>query len=270
LLDLPEDKIDVGRAALIFGKEIYSAIDIEAYSRKIDVMATEAGRFVRRYGPRGDPESIIRALNTYYYKVWRVRYDNSFEGRAKQENNFLHHTLDTKEGQCITIPMLYMAFAQRLGYPTYGVLAPEHTFVRFVDPRLEAQNIELTAEAGFEPDEGYAYRLNVSQKAISSGAYLRTLSRRQYLGVLVQQNAIAIGARGDLDKSIRYFECAARLDPQNVYFPKNLHALWMRKAALASSPEWAGKYREIAFRYFEQAENMGWTRDPDANTRGKK
>lgn len=73
---MPEDKIDVGRAALTFAKEIYPAIDIETYSRKIDAMATEARRFVQRYAPRDDPESIIRALNTYYYKVWRVRYDN--------------------------------------------------------------------------------------------------------------------------------------------------------------------------------------------------
>ena len=94
-------------------------------------------RFVQRYAPRRDPESIIRALNTYYYKVWRVRYDNSPQGRTRQENNFLHHTLDTREGMCITIPMLYMAFAQRLGYPVYGVVAPEHTFVRFVDPQAQ-------------------------------------------------------------------------------------------------------------------------------------
>lgn len=270
LLELPEDKIDLGRAALTFGKEIYPAIDIETYSRKIDAMATDARRFVQRHAPKSDPESIIRALNTYYYKVWRVRYDNSAGGRARQENYFLHHTLDTREGMCITIPMLYMAFAQRLGYPVYGVVAPEHTFVRFVDPRLKEQNIELSAEAGFEPDEGYAYRLNVSPKAIRNGAYLRTLTRRQYLGVLIQQNAIAIGARGDLDRSIRCFESAAELDPRNVYFPRNLHALWIRKAKAASSLEWAGKYREIAYRYYDQAYEMGWTRDPDANTRGKK
>ena len=233
-------------------------------------MAGEARRFVERYAPGGDPESIIRALNTYYYKSWRVHYDNSPGGRSKQENNFLHHTLDTREGQCITIPMLYMAFAQRLGYPVYGVIAPEHSFVRFVYPRLKQQNIELTAEAGFESDAGYAYNLNISQKAIRNGAYLRTLTRRQYLGVLIQQNAIAIGARGDLDKSIRYFECAAELDPRNVYFPRNLHALWIRKAKAASSPEWAGRYREIAYRYYAQAYDMGWTRDPDANTKGKK
>ena len=91
----------------------------------------------------------------------------------------------------------------------------------------------------------------MSQKAIRSGAYLRTLTRRQYLGVLIQQNAIAIGARGDLDRSIRCFEFAAELDPRNVYFPRNLHALWIRKTRQASSPEWAGKYREIAYRYYD-------------------
>lgn len=268
ILELPESQIDLGRSALAFGKEIYPGIDVEAYCRKIDAMAMYASRFVQRYAAGGGPEAVIRALNTYYYKYWGVRYDSSEEGKTRQENFFLHNTLDKKEGNCVTIPMLYMALAQKLGYPVYGVLAPEHTFVRFVDPRLKTQNIELTAEAGYEPDEGYAFRLNVSQKAIKSGAYLRTLSRRQYLGVLIQQNAIALGARNELDRAIRYFEFAADLDPKNVYFPKNLQALWTRKAK-AASPERTNKYREIAYRYFQQAENMGWTRDPDANTRRK-
>lgn len=165
--------------------------------------------------------------------------------------------------------MLYMAIAQRLGYPVYGVTAPEHTFLRFVDSRLKEQNIELSSGAGYEPDEGYAFRLNISKLAIQSGAYLRTLTRREYLGVLIQQNAIAISMRGDLERSIRYFEAAVRLNPKNVYCPKNLQSLWLRKARREPSPEKASEYGRLAHRYFMQAESMGWTHDPDANTKRK-
>lgn len=267
VLELPEKCIDTGRAALVFGTEIYPAIDVEAYSRKIDALAMEAGGLVRRYAANGEPDAVIRALNTWYYKVWGVRYDD--EGKARQENYFLHNILDSRRGNCISMPMLYMAIAQRLGYPVYGVLAPEHSFLRFVDPRLKEQNIELTAHAGYEPDEGYAFRLNISSKAIKSGAYLRTLTRRQYLGVLILQNAIVLSNRGELDRSIRYFEFAADRDPQEVYYIKNLQTLWSRKSKAAATPEWTQKYREISYRYFLRAEEMGWTRDPDANTRKK-
>jgi regulator of sirC expression with transglutaminase-like and TPR domain len=269
ILALPEKQIDIGIAALTFAKEVYPEIDIAAYSLKIDMLADQARRTVLRYG-KYDPDSVIRALNTYYYRVHNVQYDKSPEGREKQENYFINAILDTKQGQCVTIPMLYTAIAQRLGYPVYPVMAPEHTFVRFVDPTLKEQNIELSGGAGYSSDEDYAFRLNISAKAIKKGAYLRTLTNRQYLGVLLQQNAIVWGNRGQIDKSIKYFEKAYEIDPKNVYFPKNLQHLWRRKAEKESSPELAMKYREKSYRYYEISEELGWTRDPDANTRGKK
>ncbi|MEO5670689.1 MAG: transglutaminase family protein [Ramlibacter sp.] len=268
-LQLPENKIDTGVAALTFGKEVYPHIDVQAYSRKIDDMVSEARFWLLRYARQNDPESIIRALNTYYHKSYGVRYDKSPDGRNKRENYFMHHILDTGEGQCLTIPMLYMAVAQRLGQPVFAVSAPEHYFLRFADPRLKEQNIELTGEAGYSSDEEYAFNLNVSPKAIQSGAYLRTLNRRQFLGVLLMQNAIAFAERGDVDRAIRYLEKAAEIDPKDVYFTKNLQVMWMRKSKAATTHELVSEYREKAFRYFLKAEEMGWTRDPDANTRRK-
>ena len=149
-------------------------------------------------------------------------------------------------------------------------MAPEHSFARFVDPSLKEQNIELSSGAGYSSDEDYAFKLNTSQKAIKSGAYLRTLTNRQYLGVLLQQNAIVFSQRGDLDRAITYFEKAYEIDPKNVYFPKNLQTMWRRKAEKAASAELAQQYREKSYRYYLKSEELGWVADPDANTREKK
>jgi tetratricopeptide (TPR) repeat protein len=148
-------------------------------------------------------------------------------------------------------------------------MVPDHSFLRFVDPRLKEQNIELSGGAGYSPDEEYAFNLNVSQKAIRSGAYLRTLSRRHYLGVLLMQNALAFVEQGDVDRAIRYLEKADEVDPKNVYFTRNLAAMWIEKVRQQSSVEVAEKYRRIAYSYRAKADEMGWTRDPDANTRRK-
>jgi regulator of sirC expression with transglutaminase-like and TPR domain len=162
-LELPESQIDTGRAALTFGREVYPRVDVATYSQQIDGMVREARFVVARYARQDDPESIIRALNTYLYKIYRVSYDNSPQSRNKRQNFFLHNVLDTREGNCLSIPMLYMAIAQRLGYPVYAVMVPDHSFLRFVDPRLKEQNIELSGGAGYSPDEEYAFSLNVSQ-----------------------------------------------------------------------------------------------------------
>lgn len=269
LLDLREVQIDTGTAALTLGQEVYPQIDVAAYSHRINLMVSDARLVLQRYSRPDDPESIVRALNTYFYKMFGIRYDNSPESRAKRENFFLHNTLDTRQGNCLSIPMLYMAVAQRLGYPVFSVTAPDHSFVRFVDPRLKEQNIELSAGAGYSSDEDYAYNLNISNKAIRNGAYLRTLSKLQYLGVLLMQNAHAFADQGDINRAIRYLEKAAEIDPKNVYFPRNLAAMWIQKAKRETSPAIIQKYRKLAYEYLTKAEVMGWTRDPDANTRRK-
>lgn len=269
ILSQPEDKIDTGLAALAFAKEIYPGINVATYSMRIDALAVEAKQTIDRYG-KYDPDSVIRALNSYYYRVYRVQYDKSPNGRAKQENYFINGILDTRKGQCITLPMLYMSIAQRLGYPVYSVMAPEHTFLRFVDPALKEQNIDLSSGAGYSPDKDYAYKLNISPRGIKSGAYLRTLTRRQYLGVLLMQNGIVFSSRGEIDRAIMYFEKAYEIDPKNVYFAKNLEGLWLRKLNEASSAELAGKYQENYNNFRVLSEKLGWVSDPDANTRRRK
>ncbi|GAA0705203.1 transglutaminase family protein [Dokdonella soli] len=269
VLSLPEDQIDTGLAALTFAKEIYPYIDVAAYSSKIDELAEGARQFIARHGKHA-PDSVIRALDSYYYKVWGVQYDKAPNGRATQENYFINGILDRKLGQCVTIPMLYMAIAQRLGYPVYAVVAPEHNFVRFVDPTLREQNIELSGSAGYSSDAEYAYKLNISQRAIQSGAYLRTLTRRQYLCQLLQQNAIVFATRGDLDRAIFYFEKAYEIDSKDVYAAKNLAMLYHRKGERATTEAQAERCRLNSNRYHVIAEELGWTSDPDANTRGSR
>jgi regulator of sirC expression with transglutaminase-like and TPR domain len=116
LLALPERKIDVGIAALTLAKEVYPNLDVKAYSAKIDKMAEETGIFAKG---RTDPDYRIRALNTYLYKSVGLQYDLSDPYVEKPENRYLNGILDTKKGSCVTMPLLYLAIAQRLGYPVY-------------------------------------------------------------------------------------------------------------------------------------------------------
>jgi len=60
LLELPEDRIDIGIAALTFAKEVFPNIDIEAYSKKLDLLAAKVRRLTKG---RQDPDGRIRALN---------------------------------------------------------------------------------------------------------------------------------------------------------------------------------------------------------------
>jgi regulator of sirC expression with transglutaminase-like and TPR domain len=219
LAALPEDKIDIGTAALVLAKEVYPDIDVEAYSAKIDKMATGARILTKG---RTDPDYRIRALNTYLYKVEGMKYDLTDPLATKPENRYLNGILDTKNGSCVTLPLLYLAVAQRLGYPMYPVVTPQHIFLRYVDPRLRMQNIEATGGGGYSSNEKYKSDFQISDKAIENGVYLKTMTYREFLGELIAQNGIFWGQRGDVIKATSYLEVAVKLNPKGAEIYDNL------------------------------------------------
>ena len=89
-------------------------------------------------------------MNTYLYrKGWwndsiAFTYDLDDLEASKKENQFLNGYLATKKGSCITMPMLHLVLADRLGWPVYPVLTPKHYFCRYIEPGFEENNIEAT------------------------------------------------------------------------------------------------------------------------------
>jgi regulator of sirC expression with transglutaminase-like and TPR domain len=261
LLALPERRIDIGIAALTLAKEVYPSLDVNAYSAKIDRMVEEA-RIITR--GRTDPDYRIRALNTYLYKSTGLQYDLSDPYVEKPENRYLNGILDTKKGSCVTMPLLYLAIAQRLGYPVYPVNVPYHLFLRYVDPTLEQKNIEATGGGGFIPDDEYKAVLQISKKSIKTGAYLRTLSYHELVAHLIVQNAIMWGLRGEHMRAILYMEKAIRATPRSADNYRSLGRAYSLYSKTLQ-PENAKEYMVKAERCFSKAEELGVTKLSNKN-----
>lgn len=254
IIELREEQIDVGNAALVFAKEFYPSLDVKKYSKNIDGLVERARSFTN--GSK-DPEERIRALNTFLYEIEGFSYDRSPSAESKLENRFLNGLLDAKKGTCVNMPVLYLAVAQRLGYPVYPVAAPDHLFLRYVDPRLKKQNIEATSGGGFSPDEKYIRDFNISKVALSSGAYLRTMTYRQFLADLLCENAINLGMRGEIEKAIKYLEKAVILNPSFPDYYEQLRILYLIKSKQVNTME-SEKYRKKAKQNFFKAEELGF------------
>ena len=263
-LKLPEDKIDIGLAALTFAKEFYPNLDIAAYSQRIDLIADKARQLAQG---TEDPETRIRILNTVIHQMEGYHYDHSPFARSRQDYYFLNGILDTKQGTCYTIPLLYIAVAQRLGYPLYPVVAPDHMFVRYVDPSFTEQNIETTSGGKYFPDQYYVEAFAVSNRGLKSGSYLRTLTYRQFLGHMLAANAVFHGRNGKSLKAIVYLEKAAQLNPQFADHYDNLRIVYTAMSEV--NPHLAITYREKAERYARKAQELGFV-DPDNVNRAQK
>ncbi len=254
LLVLPENQIDVGMVALTLAKEVYSNLDVAAYSRKIDVLADKVKQLAN--GTR-DPEQRIRVLNTVLFRMEGFHYDRDPFSRSKQEYRYLNGVLDTKQGICYSLPLLYVAVAQRVGYPVYPVQAPDHMFVRYSDPAFKEQNIETTSGGKYFEDEWYIKDFAIGKKGLASGSYMRTLTYREFLGVMLEVNAgfhfdKMIGIKG-----ITYLENARLHNPKHADTYNELGRAYLAMSKVVNA-EWAAKFQFSSEQYVKKAKELGY------------
>jgi regulator of sirC expression with transglutaminase-like and TPR domain len=218
---LQEDEIDIGWLALVFAKEThYPELDIERYNMLLDMMAIDIKVKMARIG-QDDSDTRIRVMNTYFFKVLGFEYDKDDILGRKKSNRTINGLMDTEKGSCWTMPLLYLAVAQRLRYPIYPVSAPQHIFLRYDDPGLEMRNIEATT-GGYSSDEEYIYVMQVPEAGIKSGAYMKILTYREFMGEMIAENGRHWAMNGDIRRGVRYLELAAKLQPTGAEIKASL------------------------------------------------
>ncbi len=259
LLNLPEDKIDIGLVALTLAKEIYPDIDVAAYSARIDALAEQVRQLA---GGSQGPDWRVRCLNTTIYLNEGYHGSRDAVFTRNPEYFYINRLLDTKQGNCVTMPLLYVAVAQRLGWPVYPVTVPDHFFVRYVDPALDQQNIEATSGGAYVSDERYAKEFTVSKLGRDQGTYLRTMTYREFLGELTAINAIRFGQNGQMPRAITYLKLAAELNPRSIGAWANLTSVHRVMANRSNGTE-AGKYLALAAKYSKKLDELGFVHPND-------
>lgn len=218
ILALPEKEIDIGLADLVLAKEFYPDLTIESFLYTFDYMADRYRHF---FGHITDPDQRIRALNTYLYRKgsWNDSvsfcYDEDDLNVAKLSNKFINGYLSTKKGSCITLPMMYIVLAERLGFPLYPSRLPYHFFVRYIPevmtPNFQ-ENIEATNGGSFVPDTEYAQNFLLPEKSIKNGVYLRTLTKKEYIASLLLINANEWLKNKNVEKAKYYLQLSIKYD----------------------------------------------------------
>lgn len=113
IANLKEDEIDIGWVALIFAKERDSNLDIDKYNTMLNIIARDIDWKASQKG--NDPDYRVRVMNTYFFKMIGFQFDKGDPYAEKPSNRTIDGAIDTKKGGCWTLPLLYLAVAQRLG-----------------------------------------------------------------------------------------------------------------------------------------------------------
>jgi regulator of sirC expression with transglutaminase-like and TPR domain len=136
-VDRVEEKIDLGRAALALAVFDYPQLDIAAYLGRIDELAVDVAKRSDCGATVGQP---LDALN--YVLFQRHGFRGNGDDYYNPKNSFLNEVLERRTGIPITLSVLYMEVAQRIGLPLDGVGFPGHFLVKharggaemFIDP----------------------------------------------------------------------------------------------------------------------------------------
>lgn len=156
ILELPDEEIDIGKAALVVTKMEYPDLDTDKYLKIIDGYADELRK---RLQGITYPLLIVSKIN--YYLFEELKYttappldaNNPF-GRSNKNDTFINYVIDTKKGNCVTLSFLYLAITERLGLSCHGVAHPGHFFVQYYDGRTKV-NIETTDKGKEHTKEEY-------------------------------------------------------------------------------------------------------------------
>ncbi|WP_106914523.1 hypothetical protein [Chryseobacterium aurantiacum] len=110
-------------------------------------------------------------------------YDfKDYMGEKDYSKMFVSKLLKTGSGQCHSMPLLYLIIAEAMGAEAHLSLAPNHSYVRFMDDEGQYRNIELT-NGMFSTDTSLLESGYIKSEALQNKAYMENLSKNELLGM---------------------------------------------------------------------------------------
>lgn len=122
--EIEDEKIDLIRASLVIARTEYPHLDIEVYAARMEQLARRVAALV----PEPDPRLAIAALNRVLFEETSLRGNR--EDYYDPRNSFLNDVLDRGLGIPITLSIVYMEVAKRVGFSLAGVGMPGHFLLK--------------------------------------------------------------------------------------------------------------------------------------------
>ena len=194
IASLPDQQVDLARGALLIAAAAYPDMDESLYLERLDRMASRV---------KGDmtadisPADIIIRINHLLFDEKKFRGNR--EKYYDPDNSFLNRVLDRKTGIPITLSLIYMEIAGRLGLDVRGIGLPGHfivalypvTKIIYIDPFNRGKILSVD-------DCLELVRTHMGETVASDHNWLRPIDRKELLARMLR-NLKLIYAQQDND-----------------------------------------------------------------------
>jgi regulator of sirC expression with transglutaminase-like and TPR domain len=194
MASLPDDRIDLARGALLIAKAAYPDLVESFYLGRLNRIAAGLSDQIT---PKMGAEDIISRLNRILFEEENLRGNR--ENYYDPDNSFLNRVLDRKIGIPITLSLIYIEVAGRLGLDVRGIGLPGHFITAlyhesgkvFIDPFNRG-------EIRTDDDCRTIIRNHLGEMGASDPSWLEPISRKEFL-VRMLRNLKLIYAQADND-----------------------------------------------------------------------
>ena len=196
--------------------EEYPALEPGHYLRQMDDMAAEVRALA---GESAGKETLSRTLNDYLFDV------KGFSGNTGDyydpDNSFLNRVMETGIGIPITLSVLYLGVAARLGLNCHGVGMPGHFLVKieeldlYMDPFHSGQLLSA-GDCRRLAEQLFGANLQWDERFLSPTPAISILAR------MLNNLRIICSQRRDLARLAAVLERMLLIDPSNVALCRDL------------------------------------------------
>ena len=175
--------------------------------------------------------------------VYPFKYNyEDFAGKNDWSNMFVTKLMQTKQGNCHSLPYLYKIIMDELGEKSYLSLCPNHLYIKVQNEKMGWHNIELT-NSNFPTDAYLMSSGYIHIDAIRNGIYMKALTQQESIALCLidlAQGYIAKFGVGNGEFVLKCCETALK------YFPDCITAMLLELRILAE------KYQNLEVKNDEQ------------------
>jgi serine protease Do len=202
--------IDLFHAALLIAKLDNADLDVAASRQELDRLAAD----IRRQIPAGaDDDATLAVLN-------RVLFDElGFHGSRgdyyNRSNSYVNEVLDDREGIPISLAVVYMELARRLGLTVEGVGFPGHFLVQYTPESGEPRWLDIFDRAAVRTRDDLAAERDEAGAELTD-ADLAVVGPRAILARMLN-NLLGIAVReGKQADVLRYLDAILVIEPDSA------------------------------------------------------
>ena len=213
---LPAGEIDLQRAALFLAGEEYPDLDADHFLARMDDMAAEVRSLA---GDGAEKDTLARILNHYFFD------SKGFSGNTGDyydpDNSFLNRVMETGIGIPITLSVIYLGMASRLGLNCQGVGMPGHFLVKIEELDLYVDSFHggqllSSGDCRRLAEQLFGSNLEWNERFLSPTPAISILAR------MLNNLRIIYSQRRDLVRLVGVLERMLLIEPSNVALCRDL------------------------------------------------